>query len=49
MATTMKPTISGARLALTGALNSSVTAKMKATRKAVPMTWSMNGPNQLSK
>ncbi len=48
MATTTKPTISGARLAFTGALNSSVTAKMNATRIAVPITWSRNGPNQFS-
>ena len=43
MATTMKPTISGARLPLTGALYSSLTARMKATRKAVPAIWSSSG------
>ena len=36
--------MSGARLALTGALNASVTAKMTRTSSAVPMTWSISGP-----
>jgi hypothetical protein len=40
----MNPTINGARFALTGALNSSVMAKMNPTRNAVPITWSTNGP-----
>ena len=37
--------MSGARLALTGALNSSITAKMTRTSSAVPMIWSISGPH----
>src|SRR5689334_17887540 len=47
IATTMKPTISGGRLARGGWLRSSFSAKMNASRNAVPTTWSTNGPTQL--
>jgi hypothetical protein len=48
-ATTMKPTMSGARFARTGGLTSSVSAKTNATRNAVPTTWSMKGPSHVPK
>src|SRR5256885_332285 len=41
----MNPTTTGARFPWTGVLYSSVTAKMKPTSTAVPITWSRNGPN----
>jgi hypothetical protein len=44
MATTMRPTASGARFALTGALNSSITAKISMTSSPVPRIWSISGP-----
>jgi len=46
MTTTMRPMMNGARFAFAGPLYSSITAKMQATSSAVPITWSMNGPNQ---
>jgi hypothetical protein len=49
IATTVRPTMNGARLPLGGWLRSSVSPKITQTSRAVPMTSSRNGPHQLWK
>ena len=49
IATTIMPTMNGAKFEPTGELYSSVTAQMNRTRKKVPTIWSISGPTKLWK
>ena len=49
IATTIMPTMNGARFEPTGELYSSVIAQMNSARKKVPTIWSISGPRTLWK